>query len=98
MTIVDFESKIKTRYEMSSNGLYFREINNEKITYYEKDVVKYNQQLYKKMDEMIETDWKKVIAEMKPNHAVEVYGIFHTNIDIREIEYFPFNNEITNSI
>ena len=41
--IVDFESHIKTRYEILKNRQYFCEIKDERITYYEKDKVKYNQ-------------------------------------------------------
>ena len=97
-TLVDFESKIRTRYEISRNGQYFRENQKGKIIYYEKDVVRYNQQVYKKTENRIETEWNKVIAEMKPNQAVEVYGIFYVNIEEKEVEYFPFNDEITRSI
>ena len=68
------------------------------MTYYEKDVIRYNQQTYKKIENVIETQWKKVIAEMKPNQAFEVYGIFHVNMENREVEYFPFNEEITRSM
>ena len=42
VTIVNFESYIKTRYEMLKNGQYFREIKDKRITYYEEDEVKYN--------------------------------------------------------
>ena len=98
MTVVDFESKIRTRYEISKNGQYFREHQKDKIIYYKKDVVRYNQQVYKKLENRIETEWNKVIAEMKPNKAVEVYGIFYVNIDEKEVDYFPFNDEITQSI
>ena len=97
-TIVDFESKMKTKYEMAMNGQYIREINNNTWTVYEKDDIQYNQQRYRIIDQVIETQWKKVIAEKKPNQAFEIYGIFHVNIESREVEYFPFNDEITRSI
>ena len=47
---------------------------------------------------MSENEWKKVIAEMKLNQVVEVYSIFHANIEERDADYFPFNTEITSSI
>ena len=98
ITIVDFEPMIKTKYEISTNRQYFREHRNENIIYYEKDVVRYNQQVYREIDNTIETEWNKVIAEMKPNRAVELYGIFYVNIEERDVEYYPFNEDITQSI
>jgi len=98
ITIVDFEAKIKTRYEMANNGQYFREYQNEEWTYFERDECRYNQYTYKVIQEASGKPWKKVIAEQKPNTAFKVYGIFHVQMENSAIEYFPFNDEITKSI
>jgi len=98
ITIVDFESIITTRYEISHNSQYFREIQQDGWIYYEKDDHRYNQQTYKVTCDVPEVQWKKVIAEKKPNKAFEVYGIFHVNMENSAVDYFPFNEEITRSI
>ena len=79
VTIVDFEPNIRTKYEIGKNGKYLKENVNDKVIYYEKDEIKYGQQLYKKTDEVRQNEWKKIIAEMKPNQSIVVYGTFmHT--------------------
>ena len=98
VTIVDFEPNIRTKYEIGKNGKYLKENVNDKVIYYEKDEIKYGQQLYKKTDEVRQNEWKKIIAEMKPNQSIVVYGTFHVHMEETEIRYFPFNNEITKSI
>jgi uridine kinase len=31
------------------------------------------------MHEIVETEWKKINAEMKPNGVIIIYGIFHVS-------------------
>ena len=39
-----------------------------------------------------------MIAEIKPNRGLEVYGVFHVHQEDREIEYHPFDENMTRDI
>ena len=39
--MVDFESKIKTKYEIVNDRNYLKEYKNDKVIYYKKDKIKY---------------------------------------------------------
>ena len=42
--------------------------------------------------------WKKTIAEMKPSSMLITCSVFHLHAEINEQEYYPFGEDITNSI
>ena len=97
-TIVDFEPWVTTKYQISTDGEYIKEQSKNLIQYYGKGEIRYGQQIYEKIDSEITREWKKMIAELKPNGGLEVYGVFHTHHEQSEIQYHPFDEETTESI
>ena len=75
--ITDFEHVIEIVYEMSSNSTYIKKrIGNTEVLF-KANKIRYGQKMYEIMHDSVETEQKKIIAEMKPNGAVIIYGIFH---------------------
>jgi len=97
-TIVDFEPWVTTKFQMSSDGEYIKEKSKNGFNYYGKGETRYGQQTYVKLDLEITSEWKKVIAELKPNGGFEVYGVFYTHHEQSEPQYYPFDEETTESI
>ena len=97
-TIVDFEPWVMTKYEMSTDGDYIKKQSKNEIIYYGKGAIRYGQQIYEKIEGEIMKEWKKIIAELKPNGVLEVYGVFHTHQEQRETHYFPFDERMTESM
>ena len=77
MIIVDFEPWIQTKYEISVDTEYIREKRQNEIIYYKKGEMRYGQQTYERIETRIEVEWKKMIAELKQNGVLEVYGVFY---------------------
>jgi len=98
-TMIDFDDKIETKYEISVDRKYVK-INNEIEEYYEAIECRYGQMIYVSVDQLEEINLRKSIAEMKPNKSIVVYSLFppiwvktsynHSNV--------PFNDQITTSI
>ena len=72
-TIVDFESEINTIYQISEDRQYIKKAG-EEDSIYERRAGRYCQYRYEKINERVEREWKKMIAEMKPNREVKIYG------------------------
>ena len=98
VTIVDFEPWVKAKWQISQDKEYVKEVKQNDVIYYKKSEIRYRQQIYKKIDDEITTEWKNMIAELKPNGGLEVYGVFHVHQEEREIQYHPFDEIITRSI
>ena len=98
MMIVDFELSIKTKYKISEDGKHAKENDENKITCYEREEIRHGQQTHVQIDIEVIKDWKKIIAEIKPNRALEACGTFYANVEDNEQRCYPFNEEITKSI
>ena len=95
ITIVDFEPWVKTKFQISSDKEYVKETTKNGVIYHKRGDIRYGQQIYEKIDHEISKEWKKMIAEIKPNGGLEVYGVFHVHQEDREIEYHPFDENMT---
>ena len=97
-TIVDFSCDIETAYSISDDEKYIKYLTDTESIYKRKEG-RYSQYIYEKVDECIETEWKKMIAEMKPNGEVKIYGILHINARNNQNEWIQgFRDEIVKSI
>ena len=74
-TIVDFNKMIATKYEVSADKKCVK-INNEVIEYYSTTEYRCMQVIYEKIDKVKEQDYRKTIAEMKPNKSAVTHNIF----------------------
>ena len=97
-TIIDFDSKIETKYEVAGNQ-YVRKNEKNKTQYYTKIDERNGQSVFGKSEPVSQVEWKKVIAEMKPSRAMIIHSIFYAAIEESQIDYvMPFGEEITKRI
>ena len=97
--IADFEHVIEIVYEMSSDSTYIKKrIGNTEVLF-KANEIRYGQKTYAITHDSVEIEQKKIIAEMKPNGAVIIQGIFHVRNENRKEEWIPpFNEKIKKSI
>ena len=62
-TVYDFNQYIKSMYQVSEDREYFKEERNEENRYFQKKNELYGRVRYVEINEIIETDWREVIAE-----------------------------------
>ena len=67
ITIVDFESSMTTRFEISEDAKCIKENAENSRMCYEKDEMQHGQQTCRQIERDVIQEWKKIIAEMKPN-------------------------------
>ena len=61
--------------------------------------MRYGQRTYSITHEIVKTEQKKIITEMKPNRAILIYGTFHiSNMSMNEEQYLSFNDEVKRNI
>ena len=61
--------------------------------------MRYGQRIYSITNEIAEIEQKKIIAEMKPNGVIIIYGTFHiSNTSMNEEQYPPFNDKVKRNI
>ena len=66
------------------------------MSYYEKDKEIRGQVVYEKCNEINSENWKKAIAEFKPNGALKMHSIMHVENDMSERNHnVPFGEEVT---
>ena len=76
ITIIDFESSMTTRFEISKDAKYIKENAENSRICYEKDEIQHGQQTCRPRERDVIQEWEKIIAEMKPNKILVVYGTF----------------------
>ena len=97
-TIIDFDDKIETKYEVSANRKYVK-INNEEIEYYYAYEIRYGQVTYERIYQIEEQELRKTVAEMKPNKSMVIHCMFPPQHGESNINYdVPFNEQVTKSI
>ena len=78
-TIVDFERHIESTYQMSIDSEHAKKLGMLE----EKTCERYNNkcsfQCCKEVNEQVNAQWKKTIAEMKPSRVFLNHGTFHVN-------------------
>ena len=74
-TIIDFDNKISTKYEVSADKKYVK-INNDEIEYYSAYKCRYRKVTYEKIDQVEGQEFRKTITEMKPNKSIVIHSIF----------------------
>ena len=75
--IVDFEKHVETSYEVSSSGVYVKKRGENEDIIFKEEGERYGHKVHAHADEIVEENWKKTIAEMKPSGEFITYGTFH---------------------
>ena len=97
-TIIDFEDRIESEYEISADRKYVK-INKEEIEYYYASEIQHGQVTYEQIDQIDEVQLRKSVAEMKPNKSMVIYCMFPPQINESTIDHeVPFNEVVTKSI
>ena len=98
VTLIDFDDKITTKYEVTEDKNYVK-INNDEIEYYKATEYRYGQVIYEKIDHTEVQGFRMTIAEMKPNKSLVTHCMFppqwiesNNNIEV------PFNYLTTRCI
>jgi hypothetical protein len=101
-TIIDFDSFVCTKYEVSDDDRYVKEMTNNSIQYYEVGESRYGRNVYNKIDDIEIDNWRKCIAEMSPGKQLFIYSKFPPNASMESssvsINTVPFDDEIKASI
>lgn len=98
-TLIDFDDKIKTKYEVTGDKNCVK-INNDESEYCKATKRKYGQAICEKIDHAdAQGDFRMTIAEMKPNKSLVIHCMFPPRINASNINAeFPFNNQINRCI
>ena len=96
-TLIDCISRIETKYEISADKRYVK-INEENVKLYESKEWRYGQLIYQEVEQQEGLNFRKTIAEMKPNSSFVIHEIFGLDYGESAEVQVPFNDQITRSI
>ena len=98
-TIVDFDNRIKIKYEVLMDLKHVKCNNKNNKVHYEASKVRYGQTICKRRSEIENVEWRKSISEMKPNRSIIIHNMLPISInEVNKEINIPFNEELTLSI
>ena len=65
-TIIDFDSFVSAKYEVSNDNQYVKELANDSVQYFEVGEMRYRRNCCNKIDKIEIDNWRKYVAEMSP--------------------------------
>ena len=98
-TLIDFDDKIKTKYEVTGDKKYVK-INKDESEYYKAIERRYGQVIYEKIEHVAsQEEFRMIIAEMKPNISLVMHSMFPPRINMSDVNAeFPFSDQISRCI
>jgi hypothetical protein len=101
-TIIDFDKFINTKYKISNDRQYVKEMKNSSYSYYKAGEMRYGRNYYEEIEEVEVSNWRKCIAEISPGGQFYIYSMFPPPESLtsnnQEMINVPFNDDIINSI
>ena len=99
VTICNFSKYMSSKFQISDDSKYVKEIINSEEKYYEKKEIIYGQLRYIKIENTLTINWRNAIGARENNRTVSLNSIFLIEIESsNDINYISFNDNIADTI